>query len=75
MPKIKILTEAELRTIVSLDLSAVDCIERGFASLAEGNVEMPAILSMAISEFNGEVDVKTAYVSGIENFAEFFRSY
>jgi len=69
MPKIKILTEAELRTIVSLDLSAVDCIERGFASLAEGNVEMPTILSMAISEFNGEVDVKTAYVSGIENFA------
>ena len=69
MPKIKILTESELRQLVSLDLSAIDCIERGFASLAEGNVVMPPILSMAINEYNGEVDVKTAYVSGIESFS------
>ncbi len=30
---------------------------------------MPAILSMAIAEHNGEVDVKTAYVPGIDSFA------
>jgi len=69
MPDIKILTESELRVLVPLDLAAIACIEKGFAALATSNVVMPPILSMAIEDFNGEVDVKTAYVPGIESFA------
>ena len=69
MPELKILNEQELRQVVRLDLDAVNCVETAFAKLAEGNVVMPPILSMAIEEFNGEVDVKTAYVPGIESFA------
>lgn len=67
--RLKILTETDLRQVVHLDLDAVDCIERAFAALAEGSVVMPPILSMAIEEFNGEVDVKTAYVHGFDSFA------
>ncbi|MEJ2754021.1 MAG: cyclodeaminase, partial [Chloroflexota bacterium] len=33
------------------------------------NVSMPPILSMAIAEHNGEIDVKSAYVPGLESFA------
>ena len=69
MAHIRILTETELRSAVSLDLDAVDCVESGFAALAGGEVIMPPILSMAIKEHNGEVDVKTAYVPGIDSFA------
>jgi len=69
MPKIKILTETDLRKLVSLDLEAVACVEDAFRALAGGKVVMPPILSMAIEDFNGEVDVKTAYVPGIESFA------
>jgi ornithine cyclodeaminase len=69
MGDIKILTEAELRGLVQLDLEAVDCIEQAFAALASGDVVMPPILSMAIAPFNGEVDVKTAFVPGIDSFA------
>ncbi|WP_305984495.1 ectoine utilization protein EutC [Roseibium sp. MMSF_3544] len=69
MPEIKILTEADLREIAHLDLEAVDCVERAFAALAQGGVVMPPILSMAIPDHNGEVDVKTAYVPGVESFA------
>jgi len=69
MTNIKILTEADLRSLVKLDLDAIDCIERAFASLATGDVVMPPILSMAIAPFNGEVDVKTAFVPGIDSFA------
>lgn len=69
MPTINILTEDELRKVVHLDLDAVDCVESVFASLARGGVVMPPILSMAIPDYNGEVDVKTAYVPGIESFA------
>ncbi len=69
MPNIRILTEAELRRIVQLDMDAVKCIESAFATLADGQVVMPPILSMAIEPFKGEVDVKTAYVPGIDSFA------
>lgn len=66
---ITVLTEAELRSSVALDLEAVDAIEQAFSALASGRVVMPPVLHMAIAEANGEVDVKTAYVPGLESFA------
>ncbi len=69
MPSVRILTETDLRAILHLDLAAVDCIDAAFRRLAAGGVEMPPILSMAIPDRNGEVDVKTAYVPGLEGFA------
>ena len=69
MAQIRILTEADLRKAVALDLDAIACVEEAFAALAGGEVVMPPILSMAITPFNGEVDVKTAFVPGIDSFA------
>ncbi len=69
MPDVLILTERDLRECVSLDGDAVDIVETAFATLARGGVVMPPILSMAIEAQHGEVDVKTAYVPGLEGFA------
>lgn len=69
MTRMAILTEAELRRILPLDLAAVDCIENAFAALATKPVAMPPILRLDIPEHNGEVDVKTAYVPGLDGFA------
>ncbi|TKT75039.1 ectoine utilization protein EutC [Aquamicrobium sp. LC103] len=69
MPRMTILTEAELRGIVRLDLDAVACVENAFRALATQAVAMPPILRLDIPEANGEVDVKTAYVPGIDGFA------
>jgi ectoine utilization protein EutC len=66
---IRIVTEAELRNVVKLDLTTVDVIERAFAALSSGKVVMPPILSMEFAETNGEVDVKTAYIPGFDGFA------
>ena len=66
---IQIVTEAELRKIVHLDLSTVDVIEAAFAALASGGVVMPPILSMDLPAAHGEVDVKTAYIPGFDGFA------
>lgn len=68
MPDINILTEEDLRGLVALDLDVVDCVAQGFAALAGGAVTMPPIMSMAITESNGEVDVKTAHIAGAESF-------
>ena len=69
MPDIKILTEAELRDLVPLDIDAVDCIEQGFTTLAGGKAVMPPIMTLMVPDHNGEVCVKTAYVPGIDSFA------
>jgi ornithine cyclodeaminase len=69
MARMKILTEAELRRIVPLDREAVACVEDAFRALATKAVAMPPILRLDIPEHRGEVDVKTAYVPGLDGFA------
>ncbi|MDR5865526.1 cyclodeaminase [Halomonas koreensis] len=54
---------------VGLDREALAAVEAGFAALGRGEVVQPPILSMAIEEANGEVDVKTAHIRGAERFA------
>ncbi|WP_319569071.1 ectoine utilization protein EutC [Cohaesibacter marisflavi] len=66
---ILILSEQDSRQAVTLDAESVSCIEEAIESLATKQVVMPPILSMEIPEFNGEVDVKTAYVPGLDSFA------
>jgi ornithine cyclodeaminase len=69
MSRITILTEADLRKIVRLDLDAVACVENAFRALATLPVAMPPIMRLDIPEHRGEVDVKTAYVPGVDGFA------
>ena len=69
MSRMTLLTEAELRKIVTLDLDAVACVENAFRALATLPVAMPPILRLDIHENRGEVDVKSAYVAGIDGFA------
>lgn len=69
MSDITIVSEKELRESVQLDLDAVACVEQAFTALAGGGVVMPPILRLDIEEYNGEVDVKTAYVPGLDSFA------
>jgi ornithine cyclodeaminase len=69
MPQIRILSETDLRACVSLDSTAVECVENCFRALATKDVVMPPIMRLDIHEHNGEADVKTAYVPGLESFA------
>ncbi|MGK9166956.1 ectoine utilization protein EutC [Inquilinus limosus] len=69
MPRMTIVTEAELRRAVPLDRDAVACVEEAFLALATKAVVMPPILRLDIPEHRGEVDVKTAYVPGLDGFA------
>ena len=66
---IRIVTEAELRQTVGLDVSTVDVVERAFTALSGGEVVMPPVMSMDLPAANGEVDVKTAFIPGFDGFA------
>ncbi len=69
MPKIRILTEKDLRAAVKLDLRAIDIVAEAFRALAEGRAVMPPVLRMDMEAARGEVDVKTAWLPDFENFA------
>ncbi|WP_110690439.1 cyclodeaminase [Salinicola endophyticus] len=59
----------QIENVVTLDHAALEAVEAGFRALGEDNVVQPPILSMAIAESNGEVDVKTAHIQGNARFA------
>jgi len=67
--KVTILTEAEIRKCVGMDLEAIAVVEDGFTRLADGEVTIPPIVRVDIPENKGEVDVKTAYIRGRDSFA------
>ncbi len=69
MPKVTILTEADLRRCVAIDEAALAVVSDAFVALARGEVVMPPILRLDIEDHNGEVDVKTAYMRGLDSFA------
>ena len=58
-----------IESAVSIDTAALEAVENAFAALGRDDVVQPPILSMAIEESNGEVDVKTAHIRGGERFA------
>jgi ectoine utilization protein EutC len=65
---------------VRVNREAISVIENGFTSLAQGKVSMPPIMRLDIQENDGEVDVKTAYIQGMDKFAikvssGFFNNY
>jgi ectoine utilization protein EutC len=66
---IRILNESEIKEIVSLDMSVVAAIEKGFSELARGNALVPPIMMIPVSERMGEVDIKSAYIKGLDRLA------
>lgn len=67
--KVRILTEKALRQVVRVDRAAVDAVERAFGWLAEGRVEMPPVQHIEVADHEGDVDIKSAYVRGLDRFA------
>ncbi len=66
---ITILREAEIRQSAGLDLEALAAVEDGFTRLADGKAVMPPIMRIDVPEHNGEVDIKSAYLQGLDGFA------
>ncbi len=69
MPEMLILTEQELRGCVGLDAEALSAVKGAFSALAVGKVVMPPIMRLDVHDHNGEIDVKTAYIPGLDSFA------
>jgi ectoine utilization protein EutC len=66
---ILILTESEIRRCAGIDEAALRAVADGFSRLSLGQASLPPILRIEIPDAPGEVDVKTAYLHGLEHFA------
>ncbi len=65
----KVIQKEMLEKVIKLDKEAIDCIENAFRIAATKEVIMPPIMRLDIKEHNGEIDVKSAYVPGLDSFA------
>jgi ornithine cyclodeaminase len=52
-----------------MDEDAISVVKQGFSKLATGEVSLPPIMRVDVTENHGEVDVKSAYIRGLDNFA------
>ncbi len=66
---VKILKEAEIRECVGMNQEALEAVALGFTRLAEGRVSLPPIIRVDVESYHGEVDIKTAYIEGMDSFA------
>jgi ectoine utilization protein EutC len=69
MLSVTILTEAEIRSCVGMDSSALSAVAGGFTRLSEGQATLPPVIRIDIPQSQGEVDIKTAYIHGLDRFA------
>ena len=67
--EITLLNEGEIRSSVQMDHAALEVVAEGFSSLAAGKVSVPPIMRIDIDEHHGEVDVKSAFIQGLDSFA------
>jgi len=77
---IVILNEKDIRACVHLDESALEEVAKGFTALSGGQATIPPIIRIDVADNHGEVDVKTAYIHGLDSFAikiasGFFNNY
>jgi ectoine utilization protein EutC len=66
---VTILGESEIRDCVGMDREAMDAVAEGFTRLADGRAFAPPVVCLLFPEHNGEVDVKTASIEGLDSFA------
>ena len=67
--KVTILRENEIRECVGMNKEAVDAVALGFTRLVEEKVSLPPIIRVDVEANQGEVDIKTAYIEGLDHFA------
>lgn len=67
--RITIFNESEIRQSLTLDLETIDVIAQGFTKLWRGEAFLPPVMRIDIPENRGEVDVKSAYIHGLDDFA------
>jgi len=66
---VAVVGEADLRATTGLDQEGLDAIREAFRRLSAGDAVQPPVMRIDVAEHRGEVDVKGAYLRGLDSFA------
>lgn len=69
LPSVRVLHEDEIRELTALDEEGLDAVREAFRRLSAGDAVQPPVMRIDVPEHNGEVDVKGAYIRGLDSFA------
>lgn len=69
MATIRVLTETDIRAAVGMGRDELDAVEAVYPLISQGVGSMPPIMRIDVPEQNGEIDVKSAYLSGYSGIA------
>lgn len=64
-----IVREQELKELVNIDREIIAGIEASFISLSQGKAIVPPIMMLPVASRQAEIDVKSAYVTGLDSLA------
>jgi ectoine utilization protein EutC len=67
--EILVLTEQDLRSCIRLDADVIETVERAFIGLSQGKATVPPIMMLPVPARRGEVDVKSAFIEGLDSLA------
>jgi ectoine utilization protein EutC len=67
--EIIVLTEQDLRSCIQLDADVIEAVEQAFISLSRGKATVPPIMMLPVPARRGEVDVKSAFIEGLDSLA------
>ncbi|MFG6147072.1 cyclodeaminase [Halobacillus sp. B23F22_1] len=69
MGTIRLYNRDRIDRVIRLDTTLINEIESAFTDLTTKQVIMPPIMRIDVPRNNGEVDIKSAYIEGVDSFA------
>lgn len=68
-PPVSVYHEADIRSAITLGMSAIDAVEQAFGLIATNAFSMPPVMQVLVPDFGGQTCVKSAWISGLDAFA------
>jgi len=67
--RVQVVREDAIRALVDLDVEGLDAVREALRRLSAGDAVQPPVMRIDVPEHRGEVDVKGAYLRGLDSFA------
>jgi len=64
MSEIIILSQNEVKSCLPM-VEAIKAVQEAYISFAKGQVKMPPVMHLDVSQYNGEVDIKSGYIEDL----------
>lgn len=61
MSEVKILSQDDVKLCLPMN-KAIQAVQEAYIAFAKGRVKMPPVMHLDVSQYNGEIDIKSGYI-------------